>query len=73
MHHDFRNNALWQVLRARALLRLNQHLRALRRPGTSIEKTEELRGRIDELERLIQLEDNPADQIETQPTPRGTE
>lgn len=68
MHRDFQNNALWLRLRARALLRIDQHMRVLKRPGTPVEKTEELRGRIDELERLIQLESSPADEIETQPT-----
>jgi hypothetical protein len=73
MHRDFENNALWKRIRARAVLRIENHIRSLKRPGTSPEKTEELRGRIDELERLIQLEDKPLEEIETQPTARGTE
>lgn len=71
MHHDFSNNALWRKLRAHVLLRVDQHVRALKRPGTQPGKTEELRGRIDELERLIRAENGPFDDLETQPTAQG--
>ena len=68
MHTDF-DSPLWRKLKARALLRVDQHIRALKRPGAPMEKTEELRGRIDELERLIALEERPSDEIETTPLP----
>jgi len=72
MHADF-NTPLWRKLRAHLLLRVETHTRRLKVRKVSAEETEELRGRIHELERLIALEGFSSDEIETTPTATGTE